>query len=245
MKKLIIALGLIATVNFTFAQDVAPKLFHFGLKVAPTLAWMKANTKELKNGGMRPGFSYGLITEFGFTKNYAFGTGIDITYRGGKVTGDYSQDSIMYNYDNIYKFQFIEIPLTLKMKTNMIGPMTYFGQIGVAPGYAIKTKGDIESTLKTIDTAYNEIATAVDNEDVKDVVNKIMISMVISAGAEYNLGGSTNLLVAITFNNGFTNLLKDATGELVAKNGSGLKKTTEFVQKASSNYLALTVGILF
>lgn len=231
-------------VNFTFAQDAAPKLFHFGLKVSPTLAWMKSNVKELKNEGVRVGFSYGLITEFGFTKNYAFGTGVDITYRGGKMTYTGSDTSAMLTSTNIYKLQYVEVPLTLKMKTNQIGPMVYFGQIGVAPGFAIRTKGDMESVFSS---AIDTIAGKFDNGNAD--VNKLNLSMIISLGLEYNLGGSTNLLVAVTFNNGFTNVLKDVD-EVKDNNETTTKINTispkeSFDQKAASNYVALTVGILF
>ncbi len=51
--------------------------------------------------------------------------------------------------------------------------------------------------------------------------------MIIGGGVEYTLSGSTTLLLGVQFNNGFMDIA----------DGDDLK--------ANSNYLALTVGILF
>ncbi len=59
--------------------------------------------------------------------------------------------------------------------------------------------------------------------------------MVISGGIEYSLGGSTSLIVGATFNNGFSDVLK-------GKNNY-VNKTT--AHKATNNFIALNLGILF
>ena len=117
--------------------------------------------------------------------------------------------------------QFIEIPLTLKMRTNEIGYCTYFFQVGLSPGYAIRTKADIEINDVVID----------DNADVSDQINELNLSMILSAGVEYSLGGSTSLLLGLTFNNGFLDLLDDTDYDGKVK--------------GNSNYLALMAGVMF
>src|SRR6185436_15972364 len=100
--------------------------------------------------------------------------------------------------------QYVELPLTLKLKTNEIGYMTYFLQVGVAPGVNIRSRADVTTTTQ-IDgkqpTTVKETGI-----DIKDNINNINLSMVISAGVEYNLSGNTNLLLALTFNNGFLDI---------------------------------------
>jgi hypothetical protein len=51
--------------------------------------------------------------------------------------------------------------------------------------------------------------------------------MVISGGVEFSLSGNTAFMVGITFSNGLLDVLEDSN------------------TKADSNYLALTLGVLF
>ena len=113
----------------------------------------------------------------------------------------------------------------LKLKTTEIGYFTYFLQFGVSPGINIRAKADTKLTQQV----GSHQATVVEESDVdiKDQINSFNLSMIVSGGLEYTLSGSTNLLVGITFNNGFLDIFD---GDEV---------------KANSNFLALTVGILF
>jgi Outer membrane protein beta-barrel domain len=230
MKRLLATLCLLVITITTFAQD--EQSFHFGLKVAPSLAWLKSDTKGYDSDGSIFGFTYGLITDFNFAQRYAFGTGIDITYRGGKfksVEGlktTVGEDSII-STSSTYNMQYIEIPITLKLKTNEIGSVTYFMQIGVSPGVCIRARQSYASTTqRTVSgTVYNTSASE-DKIDVMDDINNFNLSMIIGAGLEYTLSGSTVLLGGIQFNNGF----------LDAFDGT---------PKVNTNYLALTLGVLF
>ncbi len=98
-KVSLIAIAFVAAFQFAKAQD---NKFNFGLKISPTVAWFKASD-NLDNDGSKIGFAYGLIADINFTNNYAFETGIDVTYRGGKL-----------KYMDIYKMktvlQYIELP---------------------------------------------------------------------------------------------------------------------------------------
>lgn len=234
MRTKISLIALAAFVFSTFAQaQDDQKGMSFGLKVAPTLAWIKSDTKSVESDGSRLGFAYGLITDFNISKNYAFGTGVDVTYRGGKTKNKFvdidSPDKTSFT------LQYIEVPITLKLKTNEIGYITYFGRFGFAPGINIKAKADIENTL----TEQSD-----DDIGAKKGINPINLSFLVGLGATYSLGGSTAVLVGITFNNGFLDIFdKDyqAPSGDVDSNGILLDKDV----KATSSFLALEVGILF
>ncbi len=216
MKKL----GITLIIGLAFCAHTVAQDFRFGLKVAPALAWLKPDTKGIEGNGSKLGFSYGIMTDFNFTDNYAFATGLDITYRGGSlkfVTND-TTSSI-----SDLTLQYVEIPLTMKMKTNEIGYMTYFAQFGFAPGVLIKARSDNETKIG------NTTTVAKDNDIIKDI-SPVNISLLISVGTEYSLGGSTSILAGVTFNNGFIDVLKDKDG---------------FQGKAIANYIALNVGVLF
>ncbi|HNP47194.1 MAG TPA: porin family protein [Bacteroidia bacterium] len=227
MRK-IIFLSLMLISSFPMlAQDETN--FHFGLKAAPSFAWLRTDSKVASADGSKFGFSYGLMTEFNFTKRYAFATGIDVTYRGGKLKSIYTvpnslgTDSIT-TIEQAITLQYIEIPLTLKLKTNEIGYLTYFLQVGVAPGINIRSRADNKFTSQSNG---NTVASSEDKVDIKDDINSFNLSMIIGGGVEYTLSGSTTLLLGVQFNNGFLDV--EDSNDL----------------KVNSNYLALTVGILF
>ncbi len=193
-KVSLIAIAFVAAFQFAKAQD---NKFNFGLKISPTVAWFKASD-NLDNDGSKIGFAYGLIADINFTNNYSFETGIDVTYRGGKL-----------KYLDTYKMktvlQYIELPLTLKLKTNEIGYMTYFGKVGFTTGINIRTDGDFK----------------------KSDINPLNMALVAGIGTQYSLGGKTALLFGITFNNGFLDVVKEKHS------------------KATSNFLAVDLGVMF
>lgn len=227
MKKQILLLSFLLIAAGGFAQESGSK-FHFGVKAVPSLAWLKPDTKGLSSDGSKFGFGYGLITDFGFADRYAFSTGIEVAYRGGKTKESFSDTTggttVLTNTSVDYTLQFIEVPITLKLKTNEIGYMTYFFQVGFAPGYAIRTKADVKSVVQT---GTNTTTFEEEDVDVDEGINNFNISLIVGAGAEYNLSGNTSLMLGITFNNGFLDMI-DGTDV-----------------KANSNYLGLMVGVLF
>ncbi len=200
-----------------FAISAQAQKFNFGLKASPSLAWLKPDTKGIASDGSKIGFSYGILMDYNFGDNYSLGTGVDITYRGGKLVTE--DTTFSANID--YKLQYIEIPFTLKMKTNEIGYLTYFAQFGFAPGVNIKAKADTETKISG-QTSINET-----DIDISKDINTINLAMIISLGAQYSLGGKTSLMTGLSFNNGFTDIAdsKDL--------------------KVSSNYIALMIGVFF
>ena len=186
-KRYLLLLLLFIFASNTQAQD---DKFHFGLKIAPTLAWLKPDTKGIEKGGSKLGFSYGIITEFNFQDNYSLASGLQVTYRGGKLG--------VKGFDNLgnpttikstLNLQYVELPITLKMKTNLFDKYRFFGQFGIVNGINIRAKDS-------------------DNNDIKDKINAYNVAMTIALGTEYTISGSTTLLGSLEFNNGFIDILK-------------------------------------
>jgi hypothetical protein len=247
MKKFVlasIAFVLIFVSNSSFAQDNSGgNLFHFGLKIAPALTWFTPGEKSLSNGGAGLGFGYGLTTEFGFTKNYAFLTGLEILNTNGKLR---FADSTLYTLPDAthpkltdtfllqkrtYKLRYVDLPLLLKLKTNKIGPITYFGQFGF--DLAILWKATANDNVTGITTSNTDI-------DISKDVNFIRLALNVGLGVEYNLSGTTSLMFSLNYDNGFTNALKKNSETLFAKNFN-----TPFPQNAVFNYIGLNIGVLF
>jgi opacity protein-like surface antigen len=222
MKKSLLVLAIVSIAYNSFGQT--EQKFHFGLKAAPALTWFKSDTKGLNSDGSRLGFIYGLIAEFNFGKNYAFATGIDVAYRGGKFKQSVETPGNTLITSTDLRLQYIELPLTLKFKTNEIGYITYYLQAGVSMGFNIRSRADIHIDHQSMGTTQSSDSSDV---DIDDSINAFNLCMVLGGGIEYSLSGNTALLAGITFSNGLLDVLDDSEA------------------KATSNYLALTIGVLF
>ena len=190
--------------------------FRFGLKAMPTLVWLKSDTKGVSNDGTKLTFSWGFLAEYYFADNYAIASGVELVSRGGKTR----VLDTLYNY----RLKYIDLPINIKMRTNEIGYIRYFGQFGFTPGINIGAKANIESK-----------SFSKKDEDVKSEIAPINVALNIGLGIEYSLGGNTALVISANFNNGFLDISKkhkDANGNNVDN-------------KIISNYVALNVGVLF
>ncbi len=239
------------------------KKVRFGLQFSPNLSWFKANTEGYKSEGTKFGFSYGLSIEYFMTKNYLFSTGINILQTGGKLSYngaiDVSDGRSLYVYipagiEAKYALKQIEVPLLLKLRTNEVGYLTYFGGFGFNLGFNYQSSADYEVTLSPniYDPAgFNGITNgSYSNDNVSQDINWLNIGLVIGAGVEYNISGNTSLSLGLTFNNGFINQLDakahelDASGTSVA-NGSEDPYLSSKSASANLNYVALNIGIYF
>ncbi len=224
------------------AQDESVR---FGIKAAPNTAWLRPDTRGVESAGNRLGYTFGLMAEFpvGANGNYRFATGLFLNNAGGKVT-------VPYNYiaelngpiltralERDVSLRYVELPFTMKLMTNEIGYMRYFGQIGVSTGFNIRAKADMEEPIVDASTFYTLDFRTEPDVDIKDDVNLFRAALILGAGAEYNFSGSTALLFGITYNNGFINVFD---GWEVPNDDGGTTRAKVF-----QDYLELSLGVLF
>ncbi|MEJ7557409.1 MAG: porin family protein [Pedobacter sp.] len=201
MKRTFIGLMLLFFTGTVFAQDPSSPYYGFrlGLTAHPTIGWVKPDIG--KSNGVSLGFSYGIIGDFNFTQNYSFATGLTITTVNGKSTevvvinNDPGPDS-QAEYGLKYKIQYVELPLTLKLKTVKINEVRYYGQFGLSNGILIGAKQDADMTN----------GTSMKDINIKDDIKFYRAGLIIGAGAEFEVSGNTSLTTGITFNNGFTDI---------------------------------------
>ncbi len=194
------------------AQDEGAR---FGIKLAPNLGWLRSDTKGLENSGTKLGYTFGLNMEFpvGSAGTYRFATGAFLNNVGGKYEQVFTYresangPELTKALGNDVKLGYVEIPLTMKLMTNEIGYMRYYGQIGFGAAFNIRAKGDFDQ-FATDTTGFVTGFTRVEDEDLKDIIQPFKASLIVGAGMEYNFSGSTTLQAGVTYNNGFTNVLK-------------------------------------
>ena len=203
MKKLFIVILFSILSSSLFAQQTPFYNFRLGLTAHPTFGWLKPENG--KADGLSLGFSYGLIGDFDFAENYSFSTGLTVTTINGKSTeinpSSYHPvgNTNILAYNLKYKLQYIEVPLTLKLKTGQIGEQRYYGQFGLSNDFNIGAKQDVSQGGQTI----------ADNTDIKKITNFYRAGLILRAGTEFAIDNHTMLTLGLTYNNGFTDISSD------------------------------------
>ena len=236
-KPLLIVIALVF--SFTgFSQTE----FQLGLQLSPNISWLNPDSEGAASEGSSIGFSYGIIGDFNIADNYAFSTGITLLNMGGKLSypDALEIDQIPTNgrTEADIRLKYVQIPLTLKLKTNQIGYMKYYGQFGIAASINYDAEADTDFTHPGDNSKLTR-----SDVDFGDEINLFRGSLIVGLGAEYNLSGKTSILMGLTFDNGFTNILSE---DNYANDGSGNaigEKNKDF--KSINNSIVLNVGVLF
>lgn len=203
MRKIIfIAFFLCSTT--IFAQH---KPFQFGFKGAANMGWFGTDVNDYSNEGVNFGGSWGFVADIYLMENYAFTTGFDVLFLNGTMTYPYalkdtSNLPVYGQMESIFKTKYIEIPLVFTMRTNEIGKIKIFGQIGVGIGFLLNAKSD--NSFSSDNGQVNEKAEG----EKSDLFRTTRESFIIGAGIEIPLDGSTFIRTGIRYNNAFINVLK-------------------------------------
>ncbi|MDZ4823926.1 MAG: porin family protein [Flavobacteriales bacterium] len=256
MKKIILSLAFIASIITASAQEY--NKFRIGFKFNPNVSWMRPDAKEISSNGTVFRFGFALNLDKHFTENYAFGTGLNIFQTGGELvyveqTTVNSDVPVIIEKSRVYKLQYFEIPLTLKLRTNEVGYITYWGQFGLGLGFNIRAKADdeIDYLLSKGVLGWEETSLESFSEediDIKDGISIFRTSLIVGGGIEYNMSGTTSIIAGITFNNGFSDVLQKEgvkTDNADAPIFDSDNNPVEYKLKGITNHIELNIGILF
>jgi hypothetical protein len=260
MKKFLIALiGASTIAGSAIAQDglsnFNPNRIRFGVHIDPTISWMKPTaTKEdnyaVKNDGSKIGFTYGLMAEYFFARNYGIVSGLHINTTGGKQTstiitkpttptGDYVNSATFK-----YSLQYLELPVALKLRTDDVNGFRFFGQLGATMGINIGKKVTYDVDFYSYPAGKDSL---VGDSGVKLKGSlsaaPIFFQMNLGAGVEYPLGNKMAAYFGIFFNNGFA---PDATRpDKFDSNDLGYGKASFSDGNTRLNNLAFRFGLFF
>ena len=184
--------------------NIAAQKIGFGIFADPVISWFSTDISGVKNDGTRAGFNFGLTFNKYFSPNYAFSTGINILTAGGRLVG---KDTTVMKFTNnsstvlpgkpvVYKIQYLDIPIGLKLQTNQIGYLTFYSDLGLDPMVVIAGKADIPSLNIAGENALSEL-------------NRFNLGYHITAGFEYSLGGTTAIVFGLGFENNFLDVTRD------------------------------------
>lgn len=179
-------LAILLSPVFCLAQETENS-FQLGFTLSPTFSWL-TNEGALESSGGKAGFSYGVLADFGFAKNYFFSTAFTLTSLKSEAHNTVTQA------DDIFKLQYIEVPLSLKLKSNPSEMGRFYGQFGLSTGINVSAKMDGQEG---------------DNISISSAVNTFRLGLIAGGGAEWKVGRNLSALTGVTFNNGFTKTFKE------------------------------------
>jgi hypothetical protein len=142
-----------------------------------------------------------------------------------------------------YGITYVTLPLTLKLRTKEIGALTYFGQFGVNSSFRIAAKAtdDVQKPTATGWGTPEEIS----KTDVKKDVALFHEALNMGLGVEWNLSGTTSVVIGLNYLLGFTNVVKSESDYQRKFTVGGPGYGAELKQNLKSNSIGLTLGVLF
>lgn len=203
----------------------------------------------MKSNGMSLGYSYGVMIDRNIANDPNYWLNIEVLVTGMKNKIGANDTLYITNngpskaYTNAtfdYKLQYLQIPVSLKLRTHEIGNFVYFGQIGLGASFLIDSKlttstkeqlyasGTSKHSPNSNQNDGLDFNGNASNEGIfKDNVTPLRLSMILGVGIEYRISGKTVMNTGIRFDNGFTDMFLD-------------KKV-----KGINNYLGIQLGVFF
>jgi len=231
MKKVNILVFFLLVCSMSLSAQKFP--LKLGLRVAPSLDWMNPSTKDYSFDGIKPGISIGLIGDIYFAERYAFSTGFDFAFLNGKLS---YRDSILLPADSKlhngtinrkYNFIYLQIPITIKMKTKVFGMFAFYGQIGFGTGFRLK------ATATDIFQPDGGGAVTQLDYNLDQETSFIRESFIIGLGTELHIDQSSRIILGLNYSNSLNSVLT----------GVNFKSGQEI--KSMLNYIEVNMGFLF
>jgi hypothetical protein len=222
---------------FTFLSFTAinAQSFRLGVQTSPTFSWMNSNQNSIIGKGTNLGLEVGLLGDYYFKNDrYAFSSGISLLLnQGGTLnytTGgnlfpnsELSADTlsnIANETDVQYHFQYVEIPLSMKLRGGT-GDLRYYVQIPYfSLAFPIQGRADIGTY---------------ENENILKSIFPFSLTWGLGAGAEYSINDLT-LMGGITYQSSIIDVIRNK-GTL----NTGEKEDA----KQNLNRLTVRIGVFF
>lgn len=217
MKRILTIILLSLTIT-SFGQH---KAFQMGFKGGFGLGWFATNATGYKGEGTNFGGSWGFTADVFIMENYSFTTGFDLIYLNSTISypDEKPHEVLAVMIDGItttkYKTKYIELPLILTMRTNKIGKLSYYGQVGFGMSFLVSAKA--EKDFKANNSAFSESETV----NAYKELTPTRESLIIGLGAEIPIQGSTYARAGLKFDNAFVNVIKgyNSTDSYLKNNG--------------------------
>lgn len=184
----------ISKIDFSFLKI---EQFTFGIKLSPSINWLKVNHNDMQAEGATLKFGVGGVADYAIIPNISVVSGVNYNAFGGYVFDNKSlndpttKDNFKLNYSQV------EIPLCIKFKTSELNKMSYFVQGGVNTGFIISATEKHENINKN---------TQVKPKDIYSFTNPSRLGYQVSVGSEFAITKKLKLFGEICYKNALSNI---------------------------------------
>lgn len=191
---------------------------------SPSVNWMKTNNQVSYNPKLTLGYDFGISGDVFFSDNerYSLLTGLQIINTGGAISYrtsnsfEFAGSDLEPGTQIKYRIRYVEIPLSIKLKTDQFRRVRYWGQLGLSAMVNIGANGDSnEGTL--------------DRTNINSEINLFNMAMNVGAGFDFDLGGNNSVTAGLIFQNGLVDVTTD----------------NFFTDKTIVNSLKIRLGLIF
>lgn len=208
MKRIVgLVVAALALQSAVAQTEIAGRKVRLGFKLDPVFI---NNLRPADNGvekdGSKFGFSYGLMADFMFSDGRgAFASGIEVTHAAGSLR--YTDDNRGLYRDNVtagqeqqydIRLQYLQVPLSVKLKTNPQNNFLFWGQFGTYVGALLGARMD-----------YEYPGSSGTKVKIMKEVTPMNMGLLIGAGGEYHIADKTDLFFGLGFENGFVDVTRN------------------------------------
>mgnify|MGYP003576620141 CR=1 FL=1 len=208
MKKIIMLslIGISMYSGLNAQSEFYGRKVRFGFKIDPVFSnSLRPAENDIERTGSGFGVNYGLMTDVMFKDGRgAFATGLEVAHASSELTyntpdrGLYRGDAAGADQNYKLKLQYLQIPLSVKLRTNEMNNFRFWGQFGTYMGALLRSRLE-----------YSYGSASGDNVNTMKNTNKVNMGLLIGAGGEYKLAEKTDLFFGLGLENGFTDITRN------------------------------------
>ena len=204
------------------ALAASAQQFRYGFSIAPAKTILNIESDMYDPAESYRGIQYGLLLDQTFLKGeyiaLTFGLNLNYTNSGFSTLQEKPNDDDKYWE---VKTRYIEIPLTLRLRTPQFGAFTVYGEVGGSYAKATRAVGDYELNGLRLDSDFDFFDKGNSNGITYNTSNA---SMILGGGVEIAITKTASIMVGIFHAKGLQNVYEDNNADSnLFLNQTGLK----------------------
>ncbi|MCG9879961.1 MAG: PorT family protein [Bacteroidia bacterium] len=221
-------LGIVAIlVSFCLGLKAQETNIEFGLGTTPFISWFSPSNKAITNGGASPSFGFGAKINYNIGTKYALGCEINLQNISSSIKAEnviikhHSILDTVSNFSVDYNFQYLDLPVFIKMHTMPEGNRSYYGEFGASIGFLLKQRGNVNSDkYNKEDVNFNDHSghdehenfevRSTRNSDIYQLkANPIRAGLMFGAGVNFHLKNSSRVELGLRYHMGLNDILAE------------------------------------